>query len=80
MFISLTSFTSTYAGGNGQGTAVHTLVIDPGHGGLDPGAIGPGAHHEADLALAISLKFGEMVKKAFPDVNIIYTGSAPYRR
>ncbi len=73
VFISLTSFTSTYAGGNGQGTAVHTLVIDPGHGGLDPGAIGPGAHHEADLALAISLKFGEMVKKAFPDVNIIYT-------
>ena len=73
VFISLTSFTFTYAGGNGQGTAVHTLVIDPGHGGLDPGAIGPGAHHEADLALAISLKFGEMVKKAFPDVNIIYT-------
>lgn len=67
----LTSF--AYAGGPGQGTAVHTLVIDPGHGGMDPGAIGPGGHHEADLALGVSLKFGEMVKEAFPDVKIIYT-------
>ena len=73
VFISLTSFTYTYAGGSGQGAAVHTLVIDPGHGGLDPGAIGPGGHHESDLALAVSLKFGEMVKQAFPDVKIIYT-------
>ena len=73
VFISLTSFTYTYAGGTGQGAAVHTLVIDPGHGGMDPGAIGPGGHHEADLALAVSLKFGEMVKQAFPNVKIIYT-------
>jgi len=72
-FICLTSFTYTFAGGSGQGAAVHTLVIDPGHGGMDPGAIGPGGHHEADLALAVSLKFGEMVKQAFPDVKIIYT-------
>jgi N-acetylmuramoyl-L-alanine amidase len=75
VFICLTSFTYTYAGGStsAQGTAVHTLVIDPGHGGLDPGAIGPGGHHESDLALAVSLKFGEMVKQAFPDVKVIYT-------
>jgi N-acetylmuramoyl-L-alanine amidase len=73
VFISLTSFTYTFAGGTGQGATVHTLVIDPGHGGMDPGAIGPGGHHEADLALAVSLKFGEMVKQAFPDVKIIYT-------
>jgi len=71
IFLCLTSF--VFAGGSGQGAAVHTLVIDPGHGGMDPGAIGPGGHHEADLALAVSLKFGEMVKNAFPDVKIIYT-------
>lgn len=68
----LTSF--AFAVGPGQqGTAVRTLVIDPGHGGMDPGAIGPGGHHEADLALGVSLKFGEMIKEAFPDVKIIYT-------
>lgn len=72
-FICLTSFTYTCARGTSQGAAVHTLVIDPGHGGMDPGAIGPGGHHEADLALAVSLKFGQMVKEAFPDVKIIYT-------
>ena len=69
--LSLTSF--GYAAGIGQGAAVHTLVIDPGHGGMDPGAIGPGGHHEADLALAVSLSFGKMVADAFPDVKIIYT-------
>ncbi|MCW3124593.1 MAG: N-acetylmuramoyl-L-alanine amidase [Bacteroidetes bacterium] len=71
VLICLTSF--VHAGNPSQGAAVHTLVIDPGHGGMDPGAIGPGGHHEADLALAVSLKFGEMVKEAFPDVKIIYT-------
>lgn len=71
--ICLTSFTNTFAGNPAQGTAVRTVVIDPGHGGMDPGAIGPGGHHESDLALAVSLKFGDMVKKAFPDVKIIYT-------
>jgi N-acetylmuramoyl-L-alanine amidase len=71
VLLCLTSF--TYAGGSGQGAAVHTLVIDPGHGGMDPGAIGPGGHHEADLALAVSLKFGKMVQEAFPDVRIVYT-------
>jgi N-acetylmuramoyl-L-alanine amidase len=73
VFISLTSFTSAFAGSAGQGTKVHTIVIDPGHGGMDPGAIGPGGHHESDLALAVSLKFGDMVHQAFPDVRIIYT-------
>lgn len=68
----LTSF--AFAVGPGQqGTAVRTLVIDPGHGGMDPGAIGLGGHHESDLALGVSLRFGEMVKEAFPDVKIIYT-------
>ncbi|AEF18213.1 N-acetylmuramoyl-L-alanine amidase [Thermoanaerobacterium xylanolyticum LX-11] len=32
------------------------IYIDPGHGGSDPGAIGIGGIHEADIALAIGLK------------------------
>ncbi|MFN8310549.1 MAG: N-acetylmuramoyl-L-alanine amidase [Chitinophagales bacterium] len=67
----LTSFANARPAG--QGATVRTLVIDPGHGGMDPGAIGPGNHHEADLALAVSLKFGKMVQENFPDVKIIYT-------
>ncbi|AGB19732.1 N-acetylmuramoyl-L-alanine amidase [Thermoanaerobacterium thermosaccharolyticum] len=32
------------------------VYIDPGHGGSDPGAIGIGGIHEADINLAIALK------------------------
>ena len=37
-----------------------TVVIDPGHGGEDPGAIGPTGLHEADVTLAI----GKMARDA----------------
>ena len=30
------------------------IVLDPGHGGNDPGAIGPSKLHEADCTYAIS--------------------------
>jgi N-acetylmuramoyl-L-alanine amidase len=32
------------------------VVLDPGHGGEDPGAIGPGGTYEKDVVLAIALK------------------------
>jgi N-acetylmuramoyl-L-alanine amidase len=35
--------------------APRILIIDAGHGGSDPGAIGPGGTREADLALALAL-------------------------
>lgn len=61
-----------YAGKDSLG--IRTIVIDPGHGGKDPGCIGPAKTHEADVALAISLKFGEMVKEKYGDnIKIIYT-------
>lgn len=51
---------------------VNTIVIDPGHGGYDPGAVGKFSK-EKDLVLIISKKFGDLIKKNFPEVNIIYT-------
>jgi N-acetylmuramoyl-L-alanine amidase len=35
--------------------AIHTIVIDPGHGGKDPGAVGPGGTQEKDVVLPIAL-------------------------
>ena len=32
------------------------LVIDPGHGGIDPGAIGSGGTYEKDIVLAMALE------------------------
>ena len=38
------------------------LVIDLGHGGTDPGAVGPNGTHEADLVLAIGKELNELLK------------------
>lgn len=53
-------------------TCVKTVVIDPGHGGADPGAVGK-ISKEKDLTLDISLLFGEMIKEKYKDINVIYT-------
>lgn len=48
-----------------------TVVIDPGHGGYDPGAIGKKGR-EKDITLAVSLLVGKQLAK-LPDVKVIYT-------
>lgn len=49
-----------------------TLVLDPGHGGTDPGAVGTNAK-EKDLNLKVALLVGEKISERCPDVKIIYT-------
>lgn len=49
-----------------------TVVIDPGHGGRDPGAIGSSSK-EKDIVLSVGKKLGELIKNNHPDVNIVYT-------
>ncbi|MDT8392740.1 MAG: N-acetylmuramoyl-L-alanine amidase [Bacteroidales bacterium] len=48
------------------------VVIDAGHGGKDPGAVGRYTK-EKDIALAIALKTGNYIEKNLPDVEVIYT-------
>jgi N-acetylmuramoyl-L-alanine amidase len=55
--------------------AVKTVVIDAGHGGKDPGAIGLNKTREKDVALSVALNLGKKIKDNFPDVKIIYTRS-----
>ena len=47
-------------------------MIDPGHGGKKPGAIGKKSK-EKDITLAIALKLGETIKANFKDVTVLYT-------
>lgn len=56
-------------------SAIRKIVIDPGHGGKDPGNIGTGRYktREKDVALEVSLKLGNYIKQAFPEVEVIYT-------
>ncbi len=49
------------------------VVIDAGHGGKDPGAIGIDNLREKDVTLAVALKLGEIMKKEMPDVKVVYT-------
>jgi N-acetylmuramoyl-L-alanine amidase len=51
---------------------IRTVVIDAGHGGRDPGAVGKRGM-EKDIALAIALKVGNYIQKNIPDVKVIYT-------
>jgi N-acetylmuramoyl-L-alanine amidase len=38
------------------------IVIDPGHGGPDPGAVGIGGNQEKDVVLEISLQVAELLR------------------
>jgi N-acetylmuramoyl-L-alanine amidase len=40
---------------------IHTIVIDPGHGGKDVGAIGPAGTSEKDLTLAVCHKLASVL-------------------
>lgn len=49
------------------------IVIDPGHGGYDPGTIGVIGTREKDVVLGIALKLGRLLEQQMPDVKVIYT-------
>jgi N-acetylmuramoyl-L-alanine amidase len=68
------SFTPAIAqeAGDDPVKGIRTVVIDAGHGGHDPGAVGKVAK-EKNLALAIALKVGQYIEENMPDVKVIYT-------
>lgn len=76
VLLAFTLFTcACWANGlNAQGSKkpIQTIIIDPGHGGLDPGAPGSKSY-EAEVSLQVSLKLGDTLAKAWPDVKLIFT-------
>ena len=48
------------------------IALDPGHGGEDPGAIGPTGLREKDVVLAIALKLRDRLN-ALPGVRVMMT-------
>ncbi|MBT3242505.1 MAG: N-acetylmuramoyl-L-alanine amidase [Bacteroidetes bacterium] len=55
-----------------SGDDVFTVVIDAGHGGKDPGAVGKKSY-EKNIALAIAKKAGYYIESLIDDVRVIYT-------
>ena len=59
---------------NSADVGLRTVVIDPGHGGKDPGTSGPDRKNdEKHIVLKISKLLGEKIKKEYPDVKVVYT-------
>ncbi len=75
LFVILLSNSSFTEDKDTTNSKLKVIVIDPGHGGHDPGNLGTGRYKKTEkhIALAISLKFGEYIKQNFPDIKIIYT-------
>ena len=53
-------------------SSVFTVVIDPGHGGKDPGAIGA-ISYEKNIVLDISLLVGKYLEENLDSIRVIYT-------
>lgn len=54
-----------------------TIVLDPGHGGEDPGAIGRGGNHEKDVTLSIARRLKEKID-AEPNMRSVLTRDGDY--
>lgn len=65
-------FTSSFLPKTKPVFTVRTVVIDPGHGGKDPGCHGS-KYKEKDIALAVSLKLGHYIEENIKDVKVVYT-------
>lgn len=55
-----------------QGKSEFVVVLDPGHGGNDPGAIGRRSR-EKNINLSIALKVGELIRQHHADTRVIFT-------
>ncbi|MFW5878443.1 MAG: N-acetylmuramoyl-L-alanine amidase, partial [Myxococcota bacterium] len=53
------------------GLKVRRVVLDAGHGGHDPGAIGPSGLQEKGVVLDIALKVGELLEET--GLDVLYT-------
>ena len=78
LFLSVLFLSSSFSGKKKTATSrpllfgIKTVVIDPGHGGKDPGCLGT-KHQEKNITLAIALKLGKYIEDKMPDVKVIYT-------
>ena len=55
-----------------DGSRQFIVVIDPGHGGKDPGAVNKSIR-EKDIVLGIGLKLGKLINENHSDVKVIFT-------
>lgn len=59
------------------GTADIVVAVDAGHGGEDPGSIGPGHHYEKTVTLSIAKKLAAQIN-AIPGMKAVLTRRGDY--
>ncbi|WMX16091.1 N-acetylmuramoyl-L-alanine amidase [Aureispira sp. CCB-E] len=72
LFVCLPFFSETSTYQSRPSNSVFTIVIDPGHGGKDSGALGS-VVKEKDIALKLALRLGQYVQQYMPGVRVLYT-------
>lgn len=66
--------TITSSGQNQSDFTLNSVVIDPGHGGKDPGTMSADKKtRESYLTLKISKLLAEKIRTAYPDMNVVLT-------
>lgn len=58
-------------------TRLVTIVLDPGHGGEDPGAIGRGGSHEKNVTLSVARRLKQKID-ATPNMRSVLTRDGDY--
>lgn len=76
LIFSLVTFFFLFSGFSADGpkapNRLRRIVIDAGHGGKDPGALGSYSK-EKDITLAVALQVGKYIEENLPGVEVIYT-------
>lgn len=76
LLIGLTTFFAQFVcAQTPTGYELKRVIIDPGHGGKDPGALGTGRYKftESDVALAVGLKLRDYILEYYDSVEVVMT-------
>ncbi|GAB6178226.1 hypothetical protein JCM16814_31170 [Desulfobaculum senezii] len=60
----------------GAGYRIRRVVLDPGHGGFDPGAVGPKGLREKDVNMAVARHAAQELRRVAPHLSVALTRSA----
>jgi N-acetylmuramoyl-L-alanine amidase len=68
----------TTDGAGPLGYRIRRVVLDPGHGGFDPGAVGQGGLEEKHVTLDLALRTAEVLRKDAPGLRVFLTRTGDY--